>query len=143
MSSLGEWGEVDPVEGLDPEQNENAEPVLYYSNVDEFVREFVCPTFRRNVGVEGRAEFRWRAAWWESAEAIIRLEAMWRAWEHLRLDAATGASVWLRDHADPHLAVLMSPTGPWADSQDTASPADPLPYEAPPAGLFRDERATR
>ena len=26
----------------------------------------------------------------------------------------------------------MSPTGPWALSQDTASPNEPLPYETPP-----------
>lgn len=117
-----------------------AAPALYYGSVDEFVREFVCPLFRRNVGEDGRADYRWSARWWESPEAIARLEAMWRAWEHLRLDAATGTSVWLRDHADHHLGVLMSPTGPWALSKDSAGPGEPLPYEAPPAGLFPDVR---
>ena len=34
----------------------------------------------------------------------------------------------------------MSPTGPWALSQDTASPNEPLPYETPPKGLFPDVR---
>jgi hypothetical protein len=48
--------------------------------------------------------------------------------------------VWLRDHADHHLGVLMSPTGPWALSKDTAGPDEPLPYEAPPEGLFPDVR---
>ena len=115
-------------------------PVLYYGSVDEFVREFVCPIFRRNVGEEGRADYRWSARWWESAEAITRLEAMWRAWEHLRMDASTGTSVWLRDHADHHLGVLMSPTGPWALSKDTAGPDEPLPYEPPPPDLFPDVR---
>ena len=115
-------------------------PSLYYGSVDEFVREFICPTFRRNVGEEGRADYRWSARWWESAEAITRMEALWRAWEHLRMDAATGTSVWLRDHADHHLGVLMSPTGPWARSRDAAGPDEPLPYEAPPAGLFPDVR---
>lgn len=116
-------------------------PVLYYGSVDEFVREFVCPIFRRNVGEEGRADYRWSARWWESAEAITRLEAMWRAWEHLRMDASTGTSVWLRDHADHHLGVLMSPTGPWALSKDTAGPDAPLPYEPPPPDLFPDVRS--
>ena len=115
-------------------------PVLYYGSVDEFVREFVCPIFRRNVGEEGRADYRWSARWWESAEAITRLEAMWRSWEHLRMDASTGTSVWLRDHADHHLGVLMSPTGPWALSKDTAGPDEPLPYEPPPSDLFPDVR---
>lgn len=115
-------------------------PALYYGSVDEFVREFVCLVFRRNVGEEGRADYRWSARWWESAEAITRLEAMWRAWEHLRMDASTGMSVWLRDHADHHLGVLMSSTGPWALSKDTAGPHEPLPYEPPPPGLFPDVR---
>jgi len=38
-------------------------PTLYYGSVDEFVREFVCPPFRRNVGEEGRADHRWSARW--------------------------------------------------------------------------------
>ena len=59
-------------------------PELYFGSTDEFVREFVCPVFRRNVGEAGRAEYRWSARWWESAEAVIRLEAMWRSWEQAR-----------------------------------------------------------
>ena len=115
-------------------------PELYFGSTDEFVREFVCPVFRRNVGEAGRAEYRWSARWWESAEAVIRLEAMWRSWEQARLDPATGISTWLRDHADYHLSILTSPTGPFAHSRDTANVTDPLPYEAPPPGLFPDVR---
>ncbi len=111
-----------------------APPGLHYRSVDEFVRGLVVPVFRRNVGP--RAEARWSARWWESAEAIMRLEAMWRAWEALRHDPATGVSDWLRDHADHHLAVLLSPAGPFARSQDEAKATDPLPYERPPNGLF-------
>lgn len=145
MSGLGEWDDDAPVYDLGDApvadvDEEPGDPRLYYGSVDEFVREFVCPTFRRNVGEEGRTDYRWSARWWESAEAIIRLEAMWRAWEHLRLDPATGMSVWLRDHADHHLGVLMSPVGPWALSRDTAGADEPLPYEAPPACLFPDVR---
>lgn len=132
--------EMNPPSGVGGGEGEGEIPQLYYGSVDEFVREFVCPIFCRNVGEEGRADYRWSARWWESAEAITRLEAMWRSWEQLRLDAATGASVWLRDHADHHLGVLMSPTGPWALSKDTAGPDEPLPYEAPPEGLFPDVR---
>lgn len=115
-------------------------PALFYGSVDEFVRELVVPIFSRNVNREGRAELRWAARWWEYPEAIVRLEAMWRSWEHLRLDPATGVSAWLRDHADHHLGVLMSPTGPFARSEDQARPGEPLPYEAPPEGMFPDVR---
>lgn len=113
-------------------------PPLYYGSVDEFVREIVCPTFRRRVGE--RAAYRWAGDWWRNSEALLRLEAIWRAWEHLRLDPATGVSVWLRDHADPQLAVLMDPEGPFKYSTDSNQPGDPLPYTPPPPGLFPDVR---
>lgn len=113
---------------------EPAPPPLRYRTVDEFVQALVIPVFRRNVGP--RHDARWAARWWESAEAIMRLEAMWRSWESMSLNAATGVSVWLRDHADHHMAVLLSPTGPFARSLDEAKASDPLPYEPPPAGLF-------
>lgn len=45
-------------------------------------------------------------------------------------------SVWLRDHADRHLAVLMSAYGPFGKSQDATEHGDPLAYTAPPEGLF-------
>lgn len=109
-------------------------PALHYRSVDEFVQAMVVPVFRRNVGP--RAEARWAARWWESAEAIMRLEAMWRAWELLRHNPATGVSDWLKDHADHHMAVLLSPAGPFARSLDEAKASDPLPYSPPPAGLF-------
>lgn len=128
----------DAVGVQEPEQ-ENAPPPLYYGSVDEFVRDFLVPVFSRQVG--DRAARRWSAEWWRNPEAIVRLEALWRSWEHLRLDPATGMSVWLRDHADHHLGILWDPEGPFAKSTDQARPGDPLPYTAPPEGLFADVRA--
>ena len=52
--------ELNPAPAGTPAQAEEA-PTLYYGSVDEFVREFVCPPFRRNVGEEGRADHRWSA----------------------------------------------------------------------------------
>lgn len=124
----------------DQDNPNDTPPPLFFGSVDEFVRDFVRLVFRRDVGETGRSEHRWSARWWESAEAVIRLEAMWRAWEQARNDPSTGISTWLRDHADHHMAILMNPTGPFAHSQDTASSNDPLPYEAPPLGLFPDVR---
>ncbi|WNB87499.1 DUF4913 domain-containing protein [Cellulomonas sp. ATA003] len=68
------------------------------------------------------------------------MDALWRSWEQLRLDPATGMSIWLRDHADHHMRMLMDPEGPFATSTDSNRPGEPLPYEAPPAGLFPDVR---
>lgn len=113
-------------------------PPLYYSSLDKFVEEMICNVFHRQVGE--RASRRWSAEWWRSAEAIIRLEALWRSWEHLRLDPATGMSTWLRDHADYHLGILMSPEGPFAKSTNQAKYGEPLPFTPPPPGLFPDQR---
>lgn len=116
----------------------SAEPVLYYGSTDEFVREYLRYVYQRKI--DGRTTF-WSPRWWTSAEAVARLEALWRAWEHLRLDPATGPSVWWRDHADPHMRVLMDSAGPFSKETDVrATVLEPLPYEPPPEGLFPDVR---
>ncbi len=74
---------------------------------------------------------------------MIRLEALWRAWEHLRQDPATGMSVWWRDHPNHHMTVLMSPEGPFADAEGDTNQnkaGEPLPYVEPPEGMFPDVR---
>lgn len=81
----------------------------------------------------------WCPQWWRHPEAIIRLEALWRAWEHLRLEPATGMSVWLRDHADHHMTVLLDPDGPFKDCRPDkghGARLEPLPLDQPPEGLF-------
>lgn len=123
------------------EEDEERPPELVYGSVDEFVRKYLRHVYRRATS-DQRV---WAARWWDYDEAVIRLEALWRAWEHLRLDPSTGMSVWWRDHADHHMAVLMDPEGPFAAANhyEGANEADkgaPLPYEAPPAGLFSDVR---
>lgn len=133
--------EPEPKRSAADEEGEERPPELVYGSVDEFVRDYLRHVYRRATS-DQRV---WAARWWEYDEAVIRLEALWRAWEHLRLDPSTGMSVWWRDHADHHMAVLMDPEGPFAaaDHYDDANGADkgkPLPYEAPPAGLFPDVR---
>ena len=144
MTGLGEWdeddenaGQVDDVDGADPSGGEHDEaPQLYYPSLDVFVRDQLAPTYRRHLDGRNRT---WCPQWWRHPEGIARLEALWRAWEHLRLDPATGMSVWLRDHADHHMAVLLDPDGPFKGcSPDKGHGArlDPLPVHEPPAGLF-------
>lgn len=110
-------------------------PQLYYRSLPEFVTEFISEQYRRPVGGKSMG-LRWKARWWESAEAITRLDALWRAFELLRLDGGTGMSTWLRDHLDYHMGVLMSDTGPFADSREPADGTAPLPVEPPPPGQF-------
>lgn len=117
------------------------EPGLHYGSVDEFVREYLRNVYRRRIDGRHRC---WAGRWWEHAEAVIRLEALWRSWEHLRQDAATGMSVWWRDHADHHMAILMDPDGPFSTAtegeENMSKKGKPLPYVAPPEGLFPDQR---
>lgn len=142
-----EWG--DDVDGLvdvdmggpddhpDPPEA-GGPPQLYYSTLDVFVRDLLAPTYRRPIDARNRS---WCPQWWRHAEAIARLEALWRAWEHLRLDPATGVSVWFRDHADHHMTVLLdSDAGPfkYCNTERGHSPRlEPLPVDAPPEGLFQ------
>ena len=62
-----------------------ATPSPRYATLDEWVGEYFAPTFGRLVG----GEHRWCSQWQQHAEAITRLEALWRSWEALRLDPAS------------------------------------------------------
>lgn len=85
------------------------EPELFYPDFASFVEAQLAPTYRRNM--KGTSTT-WCPTWWRHAEAISRLEALWRAWEFLRLDPSTGMNVWWRDHADHHTGVLLPADGP-------------------------------
>jgi hypothetical protein len=74
--------------------------------------------YKRKVGPQNDGHYRWAADWWNYPEALARLEAMWRAWEHLRLDGATGSSIWWIEHADHHKPILLNPEGPFNKSTD-------------------------
>ena len=113
-------------------------PTLYYPPLDTFVRELLAPTYKRLID-DGRNRT-WCPQWWRHAEAIARLEALWRSWEHLRLDPATGISVWFRDHADHHMAVLLDPDGPFkycTPEKGHSARLAALPLDDPPEGLFQ------
>ena len=61
---------------------------------------------------------------------------------HDSADGATGSSAWWIEHADHHMPILMSTDGPFARSDASNKPGEPLPYTAPPDGLFPDVRKT-
>ena len=50
-------------------------------------------------------------------------------------------STWWRDHADHHMRILLSPDGPFATSRSRPGEREPLPYNAPPGGMFVDVRS--
>jgi len=109
---------------------------LIYPTVEMFVNGYLLEHYRRPVSSNSST---WCPEWWLHAEAIIRLEALWRSWEKLRLDAALGMSVWLREHADHHMTVLLSANGPLkgcTPKQHSARPLPPLPSTPAPLGQF-------
>ncbi|GCB59720.1 MULTISPECIES: DUF4913 domain-containing protein [Rhodococcus] len=128
----------------EPEPEQPAEPELVFGSVEEFVRERIAPVYRREV-IEGTSR-NWCTQWWKHAEAISRLEALWRAWERLRLDPSTGMSVWWRDHADHHMAQLFDPEGTFKACSVRSGHAGgdfaivPLPTEPAPSSMFPDMR---
>jgi hypothetical protein len=130
------------MDSLDDEPADE-EPSLYYGSVDEFVREYLVKNYRRRIDGQRAA---WAADWWNYPEAVIRLDALWRAWEHLRLDPTTGMSVWFRDHAEHHMSVLLDPQGPFAAAGAGENRVNfndkgaELPYTPPPEGLYPDVR---
>ncbi|WP_085528371.1 DUF4913 domain-containing protein [Kocuria massiliensis] len=121
---------------LDEESEE--QPELFFSNVEEFVTKHLIPSYNRSI--DGNTRF-WCPQWWRHPEAVQRLEAIWRAWEHLRQDPSTGMSVWWRDHADYHLRVLMAGDGPFRACSVDEGHKDrtrkaAFPVEPAPRGLF-------
>ncbi|MEV0293953.1 DUF4913 domain-containing protein [Nocardia sp. NPDC050710] len=113
--------------------------VSIYASVVEFVENYLSLVYRRQV--LDLNDTAWCPEWWRHAEAVVRLDALWRAWEHYRLEPSTGLSVWFLDHADPHMYKLIDQRGPFRYCNAQNGHQDllgPLPLRPPPPELFRD-----
>ena len=86
-----------------------------HEDLTDWVTRQFNPIYRRSLG----GEYRWCAEWWRHAEAIVRLSALWYSWETMRLQGATGISLWFRDHLDHQLPILMGPRGPFYQCSET------------------------
>jgi hypothetical protein len=124
-----------PAAGGDRAAGEPASVEPFYRSLLEFVVEGFAPVYCRPTS----PTMRWCPRWWDHAEAIYRLEALWRSWETYRLEPRLGVASWLRDFLDPQLAALTSPTGPFAQcTDDRHSPAKGLRTEQPPEDYLAD-----
>lgn len=108
-----------------------------FRSVEAFVNDYLAQIARRRLN---RATAVWCPNWWEHPEALIRLTALWRAFEILTQDPGLGMSTWWLHHADPHLRALMDPDqGPFAvcDPRDghSSRPLGPLPVTPAPPEL--------
>jgi hypothetical protein len=139
VSSLPEDDADKPAnEILEEEEARDGSARLFYGNVNEFVTDrlrYLCPQPPAGSG------WAWCAEWYRHAQALSRLDSLWRAWENLRFDPALGMSAWWIHHADPMMRALLDPaTGPFAQCVDGHHGDEPLPVVPPPPGLFFDER---
>ena len=83
---------------------------FYYDDVEMWVQDFLLENVRRYEG----NTFHWCRLWWKHAEAICRLDALWKAWEQARVsDDLNAMSMWWRDHFDHHWALLTGQEGPF------------------------------
>ena len=97
-------------------EEEKGPPEPAYPNSATWVARWLCPNLEREI----KRSFEWCPQWWDHPEAVQRLEALWRAWEILRLNGGTGMSTWWVDHADHHLALLCNPDiGPFGHCHTT------------------------
>ncbi len=119
--------------GVGPGEQEPTAP--FFGSLLEFVVEHFGPVYARNTS----PTVRWCASWWDHAEAIYRLEALWRTWELYRLEPRLGIASWLRDYLDPQLRELTSATGPFAScTEDRHSPVKALRTNQPPEAYLTD-----
>jgi hypothetical protein len=103
-----------------------------YSNVDDWLREYLAPHIRRRLGGQSA----WCPHWWAHEEAISVLTALWSAWEQLRYDGALGLINWWLQYCYPALDRLTSPdAGPFASCRKEHVQLKPLPCAPAPPEL--------
>jgi Domain of unknown function (DUF4913) len=109
-------------------------PAPRFSSVEDFVADYLSLVSEVRLG----GPLVWCANWWAHPEAVLRLTALWRAWEALRLVPAMGMSNWWTLHYDPHMKVLLDaergPFAPCTRGQHQDGKPGPLPLVGPPEG---------
>ncbi|WP_298461169.1 DUF4913 domain-containing protein [uncultured Cellulomonas sp.] len=130
------WG-ADAGDNTDEASAGAQERTPVYEDVVTWVEQMMLPHYRRPLN----SDTRWCAYWWQHTEAVARLEACWRAWEHLRYEGPTGIAVWFRDYFDPMMGQLTGREGPFhacrTDSRGGHQVAELWPSAPAPAELFR------
>ena len=111
--------------------------VPVHGDVVSFTNRYIAMITDTRVG----GPVSWCPRWWEHPAAVVRLTALWQAWEVLRL-RPDGMSAWFTGHYDPHMrALLDGDRGPFSrclkghqapsvlkadQPRETWHPADPI-----------------
>lgn len=111
---------------------------LFYPNCYEFVTDRLVYLVPHPTPQSGQV---WCPEWYRHAQAISRLDSIWRAWENLRFDPALGMSNWWVHYVDPNMRALLDPvTGPFARCANGHQASETLPLVPAPDGVFEDQR---
>lgn len=101
-----------------------------FSDAYEFFEMFLRNTIERRVNKEGAGRgLRWDPDWRRHPEIVLRMQALWEAWEGARISKEPDAmSNWWIHHLDPHLAKMLEGTsGPMSPDHDSEAILPPLP----------------
>lgn len=130
---------------VDPAQEPVDKPrKLIYRNLEQFVTQHIAHLYRRDVPARmGDRTPRWCPCWWDHGEALSRLGALWRAFEHLRHGESVEMNVWWQ-YVDQQMERLMDPEGPFkycSVAEGHSAKLTKLPTVTAPEGLFPDGHA--
>ncbi|MEV0292476.1 DUF4913 domain-containing protein [Nocardia sp. NPDC050710] len=144
MDMIGPLPLKSPPGGLFVDEDDERPEGWIYRTVVEFVENYLSMIYQRQV--TDLSDTVWCPEWWRHQEAVVRLDALWRAWEYHRQNPSTGLSMWFLKHADPHMAQLFDPKGPFKYCNARGghqSNLSPLPITLPVQGLFTDPEDPR
>jgi hypothetical protein len=131
------WDEDTPAAA--PEARDTAVDQCY-ANVEAWVTGWLTQLYRRHTNTKrSGVELAWCPRWWDHAEAIDRLESMWRAWEAARVsEDPTATAHWWLTIGDPMLAILLdADAGPFSGCRRDGHQKPPaLAIEASPPGWW-------
>ncbi len=104
--------------GTAPTEGQGGKPAPFdFATLYTWVHVHVATITERKVskssGSESGVGVRWCTRWYDHDEAIVRLEALRRAWEEHVLTPGAGMSTWYLSHYDPHITALTALGGPF------------------------------
>lgn len=123
----------------DADSGEVQPPTL--DQVHSWVAEHISPLVRKITATGEGGGVRWCRQWWLHQDAVDRFVALYWVFTELSEQGTFGwLSVYLRDHLDPHLAILTSPFGPFyacspKRHSDTGSPLGHAEFDAQTDGV--------
>lgn len=133
-----EADEQEPEAEPEPEE-ETPEPEPAFRTVYDFYEGIYGPLYEHHdsspgvLAGRGPAPIRWCKQWWNHESVMMRMTALWQAYEVAYAEGGGAVSTWMLDHADRHFDRIMAEGGPLSECRSdhghnmTRYPVDPLP----------------